>query len=441
MTCSSATDVELYDVAHLVRGVSYRRSDLVENDQEGVPLLRATNIGDGALAFDEVLYVPRGHVKEVQLLRQFDTVIAMSSGSRKAVGRLAQLRTDWRGCVGAFCGIIRPKEDVIHPSFLGYALRSRDYRVHIDSQAVGTAIMNLSRDRVLSYRFKLPPPNEQRAIAAVLGSLDDKIEQNRRTARALERLARAIFRVWFVDFEPVKAKAEGATSFPSMPQEVFDALPTRFVDSDIGPVPEGWEVTAVSEVFDVNPSRSLRKGEPAPYLDMKSMPTKGHAPESWMERPYGSGMRFMNGDTLVARITPCLENGKTAFVDFLDDGQIAWGSTEYIVLCPKPPLPPIFAYCLARTGEFRDFAVQNMTGTSGRQRVSPSAMEHFRLAVPSKEVAEGFGKVLNPMFECIRSGMEESRKLATMRDYLLPTLLSGEVRVGDIRYEAETDAR
>ena len=92
------------------------------------------------------------------------------------------------------------------------------------------------------------PLDEQRAIAGVLGALDDKIEQNRRTARALERLARAIFRAWFVDFEPVKAKAAGATAFPSMPQPVFDALPTRFVDSEIGPVPEGWEVSALDEL-------------------------------------------------------------------------------------------------------------------------------------------------------------------------------------------------
>jgi type I restriction enzyme S subunit len=140
-------------------------------------------------------------------------------------------------------------------------------------------------------------------------------------------------------------------------------------------------------------------------------------------------MRFMNGDTLVARITPCLENGKTAFVDFLANGEIAWGSTEYMVLRPKPPLPPIFAYCLARTDEFRDFAIQNMTGTSGRQRVAPTAMDHFRIALPCEEVAVAFGEAVHPMFDCIRARMDESRKLAEMRDYLLPKLLSGEVRV------------
>ena len=93
----------------------------------------------------------------------------------------------------------------------------------------------------------LPPTSIQRAIAGVLGALDDKIEQNRRTARALERLAQAIFRTWFVDYEPVKAKAGGATSFPSMPQAVFDALPTRFVDSEIGSAPEGWDVERYTE--------------------------------------------------------------------------------------------------------------------------------------------------------------------------------------------------
>ena len=313
--------------------------------------------------------------------------------------------------------------------FLFYRLRASDYRHHILSTASGSTVRHTSPGRIYEFATTLPPLEKQRAIASVLGALDDKIEQNRRTARVLERLARAIFRAWFVDFEPVKAKAEGATSFPSMPQEVFDALPTRLIDSDIGPVPEGWEVKAVAAVFDVNPTRMLRKGETAPYLEMKNMPTQGPAPESWIDRPFGSGMRFANGDTLVARITPCLENGKTAFVDFLDDGQIGWGSTEYIVLRPKSPLPPVFAYCLSRTGEFRDFAIQNMAGTSGRQRVAPTAMNHFQIAMPSESAAVCFGQIAEPLFNCIRAGMDESRKLAKLRDYLLPKLLIGDVRI------------
>ena len=316
------------------------------------------------------------------------------------------------------------------PRFYFYYLQSHHGRAAITSiveQGAGASGIRGSDLAKLGVLWR--PLSEQCAIADTLGALDDKIEQNRRTGQALERLARAIFRAWFVDFEPVKAKAAGATAFPAMPQSIFDALPTRFVDSDIGPVPEGWMTKAVSSAFEVNPLRSLRKAGPAPYLDMKNMPTEGHAPESWIVRPVGSGMRFMNGDTLVARITPCLENGKAAFVDFLNDGQIAWGSTEYIVLRPKAPLPPVFAYCLARTDEFRDFAIQNMTGTSGRQRVAPTAMDHFQIAVPSEAAAVGFGEIVQPLFRCIRAGMDESRKLAEMRDYLLPELLIGNVRV------------
>jgi len=320
-------------------------------------------------------------------------------------------------------------QDGVDISFLYYLLRylNRNF-VGIARNKQTTGLGHVTKRDLQQIEAARPEPDEQRAIAGVLGALDDKIEQNRRLARALERLARAIFRAWFVDFDPVKAKAEGAASFPSMPQSVFDSLPARFVNSDIGPVPEGWEVKAVSAAFDVNPTRSLRKGALAPYLDMKNMPTQGHAPEFRFERPFGSGMRFMNGDTLVARITPCLENGKTAFVDFLDDGQIGWGSTEYIVLRPKSPLPPVFAYCLARTGEFRDFAIQNMTGTSGRQRVAPTAMDHFKRAIPPELAAVCFGEIVQPLFSCIRAGMNESRKLAATRDYLLPKLLSGNVR-------------
>lgn len=302
--------------------------------------------------------------------------------------------------------VMRGRDGVSDTNFVFYLARSPQVRSFAISQMMGTS----GRQRVPNACFEklavsLPRFSEQRAIAGVLGALDEKVEQNRRTTQVLQRLARAIFRAWFVDFEPVKAKAAGATTFPSMPQSSFEILPTRLVDSAIGLVPDGWLPTAVSTAFQVNPTRSLRRAAPAPYLEMKNMPTQGHAPDSWIVRPFGSGMRFMNGDTLVARITPCLENGKTAFVDFLDDGQIAWGSTEYIVLRSKPPLPAVFAYCLARTGEFRDFAIQNMTGTSGRQRVAQTAMDHFRIAMPSDSVAVCFGEVVQPLFNSIRVAM------------------------------------
>ncbi len=214
-------------------------------------------------------------------------------------------------------------------------------------------------------------------------------------------------------------------------EELDRLFPDRLVDSELGEIPEGWKVMPLPEVLEVNPSRTLRRGDVAPYLDMANMPTRGHSPDSVIDRSFGSGMRFVNGDTLVARITPCLENGKTAFVDFLTEGQVGWGSTEYIVLRPKPPLPAEFAYCLARSDEFRDFAIQSMTGSSGRQRVPAESLAHFRLVDAEGPVAELFGRLVQPLFARAGAAARESRTLAALRDALLPKLISGELRVKD----------
>jgi type I restriction enzyme S subunit len=160
----------------------------------------------------------------------------------------------------------------------------------------------------------------------------------------------------------------------------------------------------------------------------------------WTIRDVGSGMKFMNGDVLVARITPCLENGKTAFVDFLGDGQVGWGSTEYIVLRSKPPLPVEYAYFLARTEEFRSHAITNMTGTTGRQRVPATCFASFSVVVPPAQLAERFGQLASSAMAVLKRHDEESRTLAAIRDALLPKLLNGEVQIGDLERKASFHA-
>jgi type I restriction enzyme S subunit len=293
----------------------------------------------------------------------------------------------------------------------------------------GTSNPSLSRDTFADLLIPQPPLDAQRAIASVLSALDNKIELNRRLNETLEAIARALFQSWFVDFDPIRAKAEGRD--PGLPKPIANLFPDRFEDSELGEIPAGWRFEPLPELIEVNPPRALRKGILAMYLDMANMPMRGHTPDAVIERPFGSGMRFMNGDTLVARITPCLENGKTAYVDFLTDGQVGWGSTEYIVLRSKPPLPNEFAYCLARSSEFREFAIQSMTGTSGRQRVPAESLAHFLVASPSHSVAELFGTLITPLFARAATATEESRTLAAIRDALLPKLISGALRVKD----------
>jgi type I restriction enzyme S subunit len=369
--------------------------------------------------------------REVCDVRRGDVFLTRTSETQEELGMSSVALRDYDGATfNGFSKRLRPKErHQIVPEYAAYYFRGPRFRSLMSGYSSLSTRASLNNDMLSRLQIVLPDVKTQEEIGYTLRSLDDKIGQNRRTGRALEGLARATFKAWFVDFEPVKAKAAGAASFPGMLPAAFAALPDRLTDSLVGPVPQGWAVRALAEVFDINPPRRLSKGQDAPYLDMKNMPTDGHAPDTWERRPHGSGMRFINGDTLVARITPCLENGKTAFVDFLNDGEVAWGSTEYIVLRPKSPLPGVYAYCLARMSEFRYFAIQNMTGTSGRQRVAAAALEHYHIAVPDAVTAVAFGEIARPLFECIRAGKAESSKLATLRDYLSPRLLSGDVRI------------
>jgi type I restriction enzyme S subunit len=323
------------------------------------------------------------------------------------------------------------------PHFASYLLRTVDFQSCSDKSSVpGVNRNDLHRIPVL-----LPPLAEQKAIAAVLGALDDKIELNRRMNATLEAMARALFQSWFVDFDPVRAKLDPASRdhLAALDPASAALFPEHLEDSPLGHIPKGWTAQRLPDAIEVNPRRTLKSGTIAPYLDMKNLPTQGHSAEEVIDREFSSGTKFQNGDTLLARITPCLENGKTGYVDFLEDGQVGWGSTEYIVLAPKPPLPPQFGYLLARSDALRTHAIQNMTGTSGRQRVPSVCFHNFWLAVPPPAIARRFDELTAPLMAKIKANSTESRTLATLRDTLLPKLLSGELSVSDLSIQ-ETSA-
>ena len=357
------------------------------------------------------------------------------------LGEAAIIPRGLRCCLGRRMGLLRVRPGNVDKRFLLYAYLGPQFQETLRSRTIhGSTVDRIPLIDMPKFPIEVPANiNEQRAIAYILGTLDDKIEVNRRMNETLEAMARALFKSWFVDFDPVRAKCRGDLygrpelgshkGCPYITSEILALFPDRFEDSELGEIPKGWQAVPLPDVIDVNPTRALRKGVDAPYLDMANMPTQGHSPDDVVDRAFGSGMRFTNGDTLVARITPCLENGKTAFVDFLEAGQVGWGSTEYIVLRPKPPLPDEFAYCLARGTEFRDFAIQSMTGSSGRQRVPTESLSHFHMVTAPNPIAEQFGQLIKPLFARASAVTKESRTLAALRDTLLPKLISGELRV------------
>ena len=236
---------------------------------------------------------------------------------------------------------------------------------------------------------------EQKAIAEVLSSLDDKIDLLHRQNKTLENMAQTLFQKWFIE------------------------------DAN-----EAWEEKKLAEIIDVNPKYSLKKGTLAPYLEMSNMNVNSHTPLNWYNRPFKSGMRFQNGDTLFARITPCLENGKSCFVDFLKENEIGWGSTEYIVMRSKPNLPLFLSYVIAKNNNFRDYAISTMIGTSGRQRSQAKDLEEYPIDIPPPKILEKFSKQCDDIALRLKNHTFQLRTLNATRNELLPKLMNGQVRVG-----------
>jgi type I restriction enzyme S subunit len=280
-----------------------------------------------------------------------------------------------------------------------YYFRSPSGRQRIETiveQVAAAGIRNSDLRRLL---VPVPPLPEQYAVAEVLGALDDKIECNSLLARLLEGRLAVLFT---------------ALSFD---------------------VPEG-DLVELNELVELNPQTPKARATVAPYIDMAALPTGSALVAAPSTRPPKSGTRFVNGDTVMARITPCLENGKAAYIDCLAEGEVGMGSTEFLVLRPRNELPAAqFAYFLARSPRFRDFAVRHMSGSSGRQRCPADVLARYELCRPTSDALAKFSAQAVSSFTRMRAALNESLVLAQLRDFLLPRLLSGELRVREALVE------
>ena len=359
-----------------------------------------------------------------------DVIITKDSEKHDDIGVPALVREDIPDLVcGYHLAILRPNTSVLDGAYLFCALSADEAQRQFHSFANVITRFGLRKADIGIVEIPFSPLPDQRAIAHVLGTLDGKIEMNRQMNQTLEEIARAVFQDWFVDFGPVRAKLEGRE--PYLPRELWDLFPDRLMDSELGEIPYGWEVKTVDQLVDLNPKEPLNKGTAVPYVDMAALPTTGSSPGSPVLREFKSGTRFRNGDMLLARITPCLENGKTAFVQSLPDGTVGWGSTEFIVMRAIPPALAEYSYLLSREEGFQEHAIQSMTGTSGRQWVQVDSLASHTLPFPPAGVWAKLGSLMASIFAEIEIIWKESHSLAVQRDTLLPKLVIGEVAAGE----------
>lgn len=289
--------------------------------------------------------------------------------------------------------VVRGREGVSSTDFAYYLFTSKNVRDHaIGSMNGSSGRQRVQHDSLASLEIDLPELAEQRAIASTLGAIDDKIESNRRTISLIDELVRARFDANF----------------------------------DLTQVSNG---VSIAELVTVNRRLKLSRGTMATYIGMSSLPEFSPAVLDWEKREFGSGQKFMNGDVLMARITPCLENGKTAVVDMLQEGEVGWGSTEYVVLSPKESISTPWIYALVRHADLREWAVRRMSGTSGRQRFPADSFADYIISEPGSAQLDEFNMFALPLFERIAQLRDEIKKLICVRDALLPEVLSGRIRI------------
>jgi type I restriction enzyme S subunit len=283
--------------------------------------------------------------------------------------------------------------------------------------ASGSTFQELTGTALAQIRIRVPPLPEQRAIAHILGTLDDKIELNRRMSQTLEAMARALFKAWFVDFEPVRAKMEGrwqrGQSLPGLPAHLYDLFPDRLVDSELGEIPEGWEVGTLGDLAEVTSGKRPSKVFPEAMPEAVIPLWGGNGPMGYVSEPLYSRPILLTGrvGTLgaVFRIsTPC------------------WPSDNTLVVLAHEKVVYEFLY-------FRmmalDFDALNRGST--QPLLTQSDLSTQRFAIPSRAVLNKFHEHASGYFLKIDHIMNESRTLAALRDALLPKLIRGEIRVRD----------
>lgn len=428
--------------------VSYGYTESANTEKVGPKFLRITDIQNGVVDWKSVPYCPIDNSKlDKYVLEKGDIVVARTGNS---TGENYIFTGSEETVYASYLIRFRIDENIANPFYVWYSMRSPNWWAFVNSSKTGSAQAGANAKVLGLYPLDLPNLDTQKAIAYILGSLDDKIELNRQMNETLEAMAQALFKSWFVDFDPVIDNALAAGN--TIPDELLERAEQRkaiekkdnsdiqalFPDEfefseEMGWIPKGWAVDSVENLIEINPRITLKKGTVAPHADMKALPESGYSIDGVVQKAYSGGTKFENRDVLFARITPCLENGKTGLVDFLKPKEVGFGSTEFIVLREKDDIKMEFVACLARNSEFRLHAQQSMVGSSGRQRVQNACFSSFYLALPKDngKLLKLFNETTAVNFDNISILANECQTLAKLRDTLLPKLMSGEIRIPD----------
>jgi len=402
------------DVCSVTSSTRIRSS---EYQDDGVPFYRGKEIIEkqrGALKVSTDIYIPRERFEEVK--------------RKGGAPKLGELLLTSVGTLGVPY-VVRKGEEFyfkdgnltwfrafqgLHGKYLYYWLLSPLGKAELKKCVIGSSQPAYTIVLLKEMEIDCPPLQIQHQITEILSAYDDLIENNTRRIEILEEMARRLYEEWFVQFR-----------FPG-----HEGVELK--ESELGLIPDGWKVLALETAVEINPKTKVERDGEKVFVPMGALSETGMVISGWEIKSGNSGAKFQNGDTLVARISPCLENGKTGFVDFLPATQpTACGSTEFIVLRSRS-LCPEMVYCLSRSDRFREVAMKSMSGATGRQRVRVESLVGYPIAQPESELVAKYHAFAQPCFKEIRVLANKNANLRQQRDLLLPKLISGEIDVSDI---------
>lgn len=397
-----------------------------EYTKSGVPVLRGVNVNQGRFHDDDFVFIDE---ETADGLRKFESdpgdVLLVHKGTLGRIGIMPSARKYARYIIGNSMMRVRCDPEKLLPEYLYYWLSSPGGQNYLFSRVSQVGVPQLQKPLTILREATLPVPplNIQRAIAQVLGTLDDKIDLNRRMSETLEAMARALFKSWFVDFDPVRAKAEGRD--PAVPKPLADLFPSRLVESELGEIPAGWEMGSLADVAE-HLRRTVRPHQiqpDTPYVALEHMPKRSIALSDWA---LGVGLgsnkfEFKRGEILFGKLRPYFHKVGVAPVDGVC-------STDIVVVAPRTDAWFSFVLGHVSSVEFVDYADSCSSGTK-MPRTNWADMARYGLVLPPESVAESFTALTRPRLDRIIAGIHESRTLAALRDTLLPKLISGQVRI------------
>lgn len=404
-------EYRLGDIITIKHGYAFDGEHIVQEDN-GIVLVTPGNFRIGGGFQEEKCKFYSGEIPDGYALSSGDFIVTMTDLSKTidTLGYSALVpESDNRVYLhNQRIGLVSFKANDCFPGYIYFLMRTHPYQRFIANTSTGSTVHHTSPSKIYNYRFYAPSYEEQREIAERMFAYEKIIKNNQRQIKLLEEAAQRLYKEWLVDLR-----------FPGHEN-------MKITDG----IPEGWTRCALGDLIDFNPKVSLSKERKKQSVPMSALSTSSMTLD--MAEVYttesNAGSKFQNGDTLLARITPCLENGKTAFVAGIEAQEGAVGSTEFIVMRSRR-LNPYMVYLLARTDDFRNSAINSMTGSDGRQRAQVDKLQALPHLEPPREIIDTFEKNIAPLFLQIRRKNEMNWHLREARDLLLPKLMSGKIEV------------